>query len=265
MPILAGSFWSLAAAGPPGDAREPWEPNPGRLATRATVPRPVGGSNDAWQDALDEALLNQLLFGNLRLEDLSPETAGELVTAARRWVERQQDRLERMRQMAREGVLPRNALEPAEQELKRREKILQLALERARLFDELMEAARVEKQWSEGHGAGSGSAVPWPDGADPGAGWFRQMADAYRQRFGRELPVSAWGMTRAHASLGLDHRNRIDVAVHPDSPEGQWLQHYLRARGIPFLTFRGPRAGASTGAHVHIGPPSPALAERGGD
>ena len=42
-------------------------------------------------------------------------------------------------------------------------------------------------------------------------------------------------------------------------PAFDQLAHYARARGIPFLAFRGPLAGASTGAHVHVGAASPRL------
>jgi hypothetical protein len=75
-------------------------------------------------------------------------------------------------------------------------------------------------------------------------------------RFGLALPVSAYGQTPAHDRLGFDHRNAVDVAVHPDSPEGRALLDHLRAQGIPFLAFRAARAGIATGAHVHVGEPS---------
>jgi hypothetical protein len=78
-------------------------------------------------------------------------------------------------------------------------------------------------------------------------------------RFGRSLPVSALGQTPLHDRLGFDHRNGVDVAVHPDSVEGRALLDFLRAHGIPFLAFRGPLAGASTGAHVHVGAASPRM------
>jgi hypothetical protein len=74
--------------------------------------------------------------------------------------------------------------------------------------------------------------------------------------FGRPLPVSAWGQTALHDRLQLDHRNAVDVAVHPDSPEGRALMAHLRSKGIPFIAFRSPVAGSATGAHIHIGPPS---------
>jgi hypothetical protein len=76
---------------------------------------------------------------------------------------------------------------------------------------------------------------------------------------GRPLPISARGQTALHDRMGLDHRHAVDVAVHPDSPEGRLLMSYLRQQGIPFIGMRGPVLGASTGAHIHIGQPSPRL------
>jgi len=84
----------------------------------------------------------------------------------------------------------------------------------------------------------------------------------FAETFHRALPVSAFGQTPAHDRLGFDHRNALDVAVHPDSPEGLALVSWLRARGVSFLAFRGPIAGEATGAHVHIGEPSPRRASR---
>jgi hypothetical protein len=78
----------------------------------------------------------------------------------------------------------------------------------------------------------------------------------FLERFGRSLPVSAWGQTPAHDRFGFDHRNALDVAVHPDSGEGQILAEYLRRAGISFMAFRGAVPGAATGAHFHIGEPS---------
>lgn len=74
--------------------------------------------------------------------------------------------------------------------------------------------------------------------------------------FGRPLPVSAHGQTATHTRLGFDHSRGVDVALHPDSAEGRALIGYLQANGITFIAFRGAVAGSSTGAHIHIGPPS---------
>lgn len=78
----------------------------------------------------------------------------------------------------------------------------------------------------------------------------------FLQTFGRGLPVTAFGQTVTHDRLRFDHRNAIDVALHPDSAEGRSLLAYLRQVGIPFIAFRGAVPGAATGAHIHIGHPS---------
>jgi hypothetical protein len=75
-------------------------------------------------------------------------------------------------------------------------------------------------------------------------------------RFNQTLPISAFGQTPVHDRLGFDHRNSIDVAVSPDSAEGQTLMAYLRSSGIPFIAFRYAVPGSATGAHIHIGYPS---------
>ena len=79
----------------------------------------------------------------------------------------------------------------------------------------------------------------------------------FTERFGRALPISAFGQTTVHDRLGFDHRNALDVAVHPDSAEGRALIGWLQREGVSFLAFRGPVSGEATGAHVHVGEPSP--------
>ena len=81
----------------------------------------------------------------------------------------------------------------------------------------------------------------------------RALDRFFVSRFARSLPVSALGQTPVHDRLGLDHRNALDVAVHPDSEEGRAVIEYLERHGIPFRAFRRFVPGASTGAHVHVG------------
>ena len=88
---------------------------------------------------------------------------------------------------------------------------------------------------------------------------FTKVQTAFSARFAKVIPISANGETAVHRSLGFDHRNRIDVAIYPDSAEGQWLRHYLIANRIPFFAFRGAIAHQATGAHIHMGPPSTRL------
>lgn len=82
----------------------------------------------------------------------------------------------------------------------------------------------------------------------------------YALRFNHALPISAYGQTSVHNHLGFDHRNSMDVAVSPDSVEGQTLMAYLRSVGIPFIGFRHAVRGSATGAHIHIGYPSKRVA-----
>lgn len=78
----------------------------------------------------------------------------------------------------------------------------------------------------------------------------------FRAKFSRALPISAIGQSATHDRLGFDHRESVDVALHPDSEEGQELMAYLRSQGIPFIAFRSAVPGSATGAHIHIGRPS---------
>ncbi|HYT54110.1 MAG TPA: hypothetical protein VEQ38_05295 [Verrucomicrobiae bacterium] len=82
----------------------------------------------------------------------------------------------------------------------------------------------------------------------------------FSQSFGRGLPIAAKGQSETHNRFGFDHRNAMDVALHPDSAEGKALIKELRSAGIPFIAFRSAVPGASTGPHIHIGKPSTRLA-----
>lgn len=81
----------------------------------------------------------------------------------------------------------------------------------------------------------------------------------FSQTFGRSLPITALGQSATHNRLGFDHRDSIDVGLHPDSSEGRTLIDYLRKAGIPFLAFRQAVPGTATGPHIHIGKPSAGL------
>lgn len=93
-----------------------------------------------------------------------------------------------------------------------------------------------------------------------GSGWM--LSDAWKvQRFfadafKKPLPIAVFGQGSIHERWRLDHRNSMDVSLHPDGPEGQALLNYLRTNGIPFLAFRQAIPGTATGAHIHVGRPS---------
>lgn len=88
------------------------------------------------------------------------------------------------------------------------------------------------------------------------------LSDAWKvQRFfldafKKPLPIAVFGQGAIHDRWRLDHRNAMDVSLHPDGSEGQALLSFLRNRGIPFLAFREAIPGTATGPHIHVGRPS---------
>jgi hypothetical protein len=74
--------------------------------------------------------------------------------------------------------------------------------------------------------------------------------------FKKPLPVAVLGQGAIHDRWRLDHRNAMDISLHPDGVEGQTLINFLRKNGIPFLAFRAAIPGTATGPHIHIGRPS---------
>jgi hypothetical protein len=109
------------------------------------------------------------------------------------------------------------------------------------------------------HGRSRAALVRYDGGANWSLAGLEKIGSFFRQRFGRPLPISAAGQSDTHDRLGLDHRGSVDVALRPDSAEGRDLMTYLRRSGIPFMAFRGKLSSMSTGAHIHIGRPSPRL------
>jgi hypothetical protein len=87
-----------------------------------------------------------------------------------------------------------------------------------------------------------------------------KVQNFFLQKFGQQLPVSAYGQTAVHNRLGFDHRNAMDVPLNPGSAEGQALMAYLRANAIPFFAFYMAIPGSATGPHIHIGVPSHRIA-----
>lgn len=89
-----------------------------------------------------------------------------------------------------------------------------------------------------------------------------RVENFFLSKFGRPLPLSSFGQSALHTRWGYDHSNGMDVGIHPDSVEGRGLIEFLRSQEIPFLAFRGPVPGVSTGPHIHIGNPSRRLSAR---
>jgi hypothetical protein len=111
------------------------------------------------------------------------------------------------------------------------------------------------------------AATPAAAGSLEGTGKWKladatKVQDFFLAKFKRSLPTTAFGQSDLHTRWGLDHRNGMDVGLHPDSVEGRALIQFLRDESIPFLAFRGPVPGVATGPHIHIGNRSPRVSSR---
>lgn len=78
----------------------------------------------------------------------------------------------------------------------------------------------------------------------------------FSETFNKALPIAVFGQGPIHDRWRLDHRNSMDISLHPDGAEGQALMRFLQKNGIPFLAFREAIPGTATGPHIHIGRPS---------
>jgi hypothetical protein len=209
-------------------------------------------------DAEDNSILRRTLYGTLRLEDFTKDQSDLMVAAAQRLVDRQQERLERLKTLVDQGVVARANLTVLQEDLDFRRKTLDLATFRAKLVDELSAQVRAEEEIAD-------DAPVYPRARIierfDGKGYFAEtefvrVASAFQRRFAKPLPVSARGDTALHRSLGFDHRGRVDIALNPDQPEGVWLRRFLQTSKIPFYAFRAAVRGKATAPHIHIGPPS---------
>lgn len=206
-------------------------------------------------DAQDEAILSDTLYGETRLQDMTPEQAKSMVDAAQRRVERQSALLLDRRKLLDTGIISRSEFDSYQTELDARRRVLELAQNRAKLLDELKQMAETEQRFTR--------AAQTPGLRDvmtryDGNGLFTlndlpAISNQFEKRFHHPLPVSAMGQTLVHQAMGLDHRNRVDVALNPDTPEGRWLCQLLVRLHVPYLAFRAAFAGAATAPHIHIG------------
>jgi hypothetical protein len=168
--------------------------------------------------------------------------------------------VEQLRQLYSEGLIARLELEKAEQEFsaaKTRIEEMKKAEELVKKAEELAKSKPVASLVKPTLMPLTRSAAVMRSTAGSWSiGNLVAVQQFFSKTFGRPLPTSAIGQSAAHNRLGWDHRNAVDVGVHPDSNEGRALIAYLQSAGIPFLAFRSPIPGVATGPHIHIGSPS---------
>jgi hypothetical protein len=232
------------------------------LVAAGVLPRTdLEQAETALSDATETAYLRRTLYGN----DLTEEQADRMIAVTQGRVDRAKDRLAQGQRLVDQGVAARTSVTEFQDRLGLANKEHEYAMNRARLVRELAVMARAEAdltirleqaQLAESRAEskivverfdGNGVFTPYD---------LHKVNTAFETAFSKELPVSALGDTAVHRALGFDHRNRVDVALDPDQPEGVWLRHYLAAKSIPYFAFRAAVQGKATGPHIHIGPMS---------
>lgn len=250
------TFWALAALAqqPAADIERVRALVDAGAAPRSAIDKAMAEI----EDRTDDMILRETLYGSLKVEEITPTQTQQMIQAAERRVARKRQRIDALQPLVDQGIYAKAQLEPLLLELKEREETLALARSRAKFLDDLSEMIRREEEFAQ---------LEEPVGPRPvrerfdGNGAFgreqmKRMVLAFEKEFSRALPVSANGDTAFHRAMGFDHRGRLDVALNPDDPEGQWLRKFLEREGIPYYAFRAAVAGAASGAHIHIGPPS---------
>ena len=231
---LAGNTWATSVGSVAGDQI-----------------RPAKQVSQANADFLSAAKKNKE-----SVQALIPHYEASLKTAT--------EAVEKRKELHAKGLISKSELDAGDQAVKDAQAQLDNARQQLLESDQLIAEASAEasKPGSPLGSAGAGryttrAAVMRYSGT---GGWAITQAanvkDFFAAKFGRQLPISALGQSGTHNRLGFDHRNSVDVAVHPDSAEGKALIEYLRSNGIPFLAFRSAIRGVATGAHIHIGYPS---------
>jgi len=183
--------------------------------------------------------------------------AQSLVELQQAEVEKLTKNTDLLRQLYSEGLIARVELEKAEQELtaaktrvEETKKADELAKVQAQELANAKELAKTKTLVKPTSMITRSTAGSWSLAS------LSTVQKFFSTTFGRPLPTSAIGQSATHNRMGWDHRNSVDVGLHPDSAEGRALIAYLQNTGIPFLAFRAAIPGVATGPHIHIGSPS---------
>lgn len=208
-----------------------------------TTPNELAKSRNQLIEATREYKANTEQLGRLQEEELTRATA----------------RVDELRQLVAEGIVAKAELEEGEQSLAALQAKLSTTRQQIAAGDQMIaeiqaaeELARTQspallarpvlgksggyaEHPQSGRGPASALVTPTILRYRGAASWslthLSNIQVFFTTRFGRTLPISAIGQSAAHNQLGYDHRNAIDVALHPDSVEGQTLMNYLRSQG----------------------------------
>ncbi|HEU0179988.1 MAG TPA: hypothetical protein VFV58_37615 [Blastocatellia bacterium] len=253
--LLAVTFILIIAA-----PHAPAQKAAGRKSkTRTTKATPQVSNEDAKKlaEAASQSRANLLSASNAYRSSLE-----KLLELERQDESRAAEMVEKRKELLAKGVIAKRELEDGERALaevqgKIAETMRQFA-EVDQMVAEVNAAEELAKTSADSYGLyrSAGLVVRYVGASRWVLSDISKVDAFFRLKFARPLPLSAVGQTATHNQLGFDHREAVDVAVHPDSAEGQALIAYLASQGISFIAIRGAIPGSATGAHIHIGPPS---------
>lgn len=190
----------------------------------------------------------------------------KLQTLLAKDVTKAEEKLATMRKLFAEGLVARTQVEETERALatakdKLAETQRQMAAADTQVAELLLEAKAAEEivksvRLAKGSLLRTSAMIRYQGlgGWNLGDAWKVQRF--FSDSFKRQLPIAVFGQGPIHDRWRLDHRNAMDISLHPDGAEGQALLSFLQKNGIPFLAFREAIPGTATGPHIHIGRPS---------
>lgn len=191
---------------------------------------------------------------------------GKLLPYQETQVKRAEEKLEQAKKLLEEGLIARSQVEENERALAlAKEKVAetnrQIANADAQIAGVLVETAADEEIAKNLRFAKQRLVRTATFTRYTGAGGWN-LSDAWKiQRFfsdtfSKQLPIAVFGQGAIHERWRLDHRNSMDIQLHPDGVEGRALLDFLQRNGIPYSAFRSAIPGTATGPHIHIGRPS---------
>jgi hypothetical protein len=181
-------------------------------------------------------------------------------------VKKANDKLEQSKKLLEEGLISRVQVEKHEQALDAEQEKLDGARRQMSDADEQIAAILVETEAEKAIAKNlrlarqslvrTNSFIRFTGKDGWGLGQAYKVQRFFSDTFKKQLPVAVFGQGAIHDRWRLDHRNSMDISLHPDSAEGQALLSFLQQNGIPYLAFRSAIPGTATGPHIHIGRPS---------
>jgi hypothetical protein len=202
----------------------------------------------------------------VRLTNEYKASLGKLLPFYENDVKRAEEKLEQSKKLLAEGLIAKTQVEENERALAlAKEKIAetnrQMSNAEAQIAGVLVETA-ADEEISKNLRLARQSLIRTSSFTRfTGAGGW-SIGDAWKiQRFfsdtfNKQLPIAVFGQGAIHDRWRLDHRNAMDIQLHPDGVEGRALLDFLQKNGIPYLAFRSAIPGTATGPHIHIGRPS---------